>query len=189
MAKRKEPASADIREPGRETGAPGSSARDAHELFDVPEGEHGVVPDLLRRVMTLGFSGLFTTESAIRGALGDTLPREWIEFFAQQSDRTREEFIARLTREFVRVLENVDVADLAEQLLTDRTIEVTAQFRLGPRSAAPGAGPAPDPEDRPAASAGSPAERTRASETREAKGSKPQAGSNPARSRRKNEQS
>jgi hypothetical protein len=116
-------------------------ARSADELFDVPEGERGGMPDLLRRMMTAGFSGLFTTESAIRGALGDTVPREWVDFVASQSDRTRDEFLARLAQEFVRVLESVDVVQLAEQMLEGRTIEIKAELKLGPRR---------DPADQPA---------------------------------------
>lgn len=145
---------------GDSADTPGFSARATRELFDVPDSERGSMPDFLRRLMTAGFSGLFTTESAIRGALGDTLPREWLEYLSEQSDRTRDEFVGRLAREFVRVLENVDVVNLAEQMLTGRTIEVSAQFRLGPRtpemsksggvpgSAAPGTSPGDDTRER-----------------------------------------
>jgi hypothetical protein len=103
-------------------------------------GERGrVLPDLLRRMMALGLSGFFTTEAAIRGALGETVPREWIDFLSEQSSRTREELAKRLAAEFARVLEDVDLVELAEELLADRTIEVKAEIRLGRRT------PAPDP--------------------------------------------
>ena len=103
------------------------------ERLDPPESERRGSQDLLRRLMTVGLSGLFTTESAIRGALGDTVPREWVDFVSDQSDRTRDEFLARLAQEFVGVLENLDIVELAEQLLEGRTIEVKAEFKLGPR--------------------------------------------------------
>ena len=40
----------------------------------------GIVPELLRRAVGLGFSGFFTTEELLRKALGDTVPREWAAF-------------------------------------------------------------------------------------------------------------
>jgi hypothetical protein len=97
----------------------------------------GGIPELFRRVMTLGLTGLFTTEAAIRGALGDTVPREWVDFVAEQSERTRSDFTHRLAEEFGKVLADVDVLELAEQLLEGRTIEVKAEFKLGPKRADP----------------------------------------------------
>jgi hypothetical protein len=62
-----------------------------------PDGEEpdpgGRVPDLLRRVVGLGFSGFFLTEEVVRKTLGEKLPREWIEFAVEQSERTRRELI------------------------------------------------------------------------------------------------
>ncbi len=106
-------------------------------LLDDGPDERGGIPELLRRLMTVGFSGLFTTEAAIRGALGDTVPREWVDFIAEQSERTRNEFITRLVHEFARVLESVDVVELADQLLEGRTVEVNAEIRLRPRESEP----------------------------------------------------
>ncbi len=93
----------------------------------------GGIPDIFRRMMAVGLSGLFTTEAAIRGALGDTVPREWVDFVSEQSERTRAEFSQRLAEEFGRVLAEVDLVELADQLLSGRTVEVKAEFRLGPR--------------------------------------------------------
>jgi len=97
----------------------------------------GVLPDLLRKLMATGLSGLFTTEAAIRAALGDSVPREWVDFVAEQSERTRAELAQRLADEFGRVLEKVDLVELVEQLLEGRTVEVKAELRLGPRTDAP----------------------------------------------------
>lgn len=94
----------------------------------------GPLPELLRRAMAMGLSSFFTTEEAIRKALGDTVPQDWVDFAALQSDRTRAEFLDRLTAEFGRVLDNVDLAEIAEHILEDRTIELKATIRLAPRS-------------------------------------------------------
>ncbi len=96
----------------------------------------GGLPDLLRRAMAMGLSGFFTTEEALRKALGDTVPRDWIDFANDQSERTRAELMQRMSEEFGRVLEKTDLAEVMERLIEGRTIEVTAQIRLGDRNSA-----------------------------------------------------
>lgn len=118
---------------------------DDREGMDLPGGREdeddarpgderpGGVPDIFRRMMAVGFSSLFSTEAAIRSALGEAVPRDWVDFISDQSERTREELTRRFAEEFGRVLAKVDVAELAEQLLEGRTVEVHARIRLGPR--------------------------------------------------------
>lgn len=89
-----------------------------------------IVPDLLRRMLALGFSGLFTTEEAFRRALGDTVPRDWLDFAVDQSERTRKEFLNRLAGEIARSLEAMDIDGLLRRLLAEHRIEVRAEIRL-----------------------------------------------------------
>ena len=92
----------------------------------------GFLPDLLRKGLTLGFTGFFMTEEAIRRALGDSVPRDVIEFFLEQSEKTRKDLLDRLSREFGRTLQALDPVEVARRLLDGRTIEVSAQIRLVP---------------------------------------------------------
>ncbi len=71
------------------------------------------------------------TGEALRDALGDSLPREWADFAADQSARTRSEFIDRVSFEVGRAIETVDWAAVLAALLEGRTLEVTAEIRLG----------------------------------------------------------
>ena len=96
----------------------------------------GGIPELVRRALAAGFSGVFMTGEALRDALGDSLPREWADFAADQSARTRSEFIERLSIEMGRAIEGVDWAVVLAALLEGRTLEVTAQIRLGEKDAA-----------------------------------------------------
>jgi hypothetical protein len=95
----------------------------------------GGIPDLVRRALSAGFSGIFMTGEALREALGDSLPREWADFAADQSARTRSEFIERMSVEMGRALESIDWAVVLAALLEGRTLEVTAQIRLGEKDA------------------------------------------------------
>jgi hypothetical protein len=87
-------------------------------------------PDLLRRALTVGITGVFMTEEAVRRALGDSVPRDVVEFVLEQSERTRNELLDRLSREFGRGLSAVDPVEIAKRLLEGRTVEVTARVRL-----------------------------------------------------------
>ena len=108
-----------------------------------PQGERGEaagrVPDLLRRLLGLGFTGLFTTEEVLRKALGDSVPKDWIDFAVQQSERARRELVERVAAEVGRTLDGIDVRELAAHLLRGHTLEVSAQIRFVPRQPERGA--------------------------------------------------
>lgn len=112
--------------------APNAEASKPIGAMGEEQDSSGGVQELIRRMAAVGLSGFFTTETALRKALGDTLPKEWVDFAAGQSERTRHELLDRLAGEFGKVLEQVELTDLMDQLLTGRTVEVTAQIRLGP---------------------------------------------------------
>lgn len=119
---------------GRRRGAP-PEMEDAEATSPRSEAP-GRVPDLLRRVVGLGFSGLFLTEEVVRKALGETLPRDWVDFAAAQSERTRRELIDRVAGEIGRTLDGLDLPSLAERLLRSHAVEVTARVRFVPREGA-----------------------------------------------------
>ena len=122
----------------------GSDSERAHYTPGKPErsaaDEDGRIPglsDLARRAVALGLSGFFFTEETIRKALGDTLPKDWSDFAIDQSERTRKEFLERLSFELAQTLEKIDVAAVLNELLEGRTVEVRTEIRLGERT--PGA--------------------------------------------------
>jgi hypothetical protein len=105
-----------------------------------PELESGRVPgvpELVRRILSIGLSGFFLTEEALRKALGEAVPRDWTDFVVAQSDRTRKEFLERLSFEIGQSLENIDLAGVLTDLLEGRTLEVRAEIRLGPKGSEP----------------------------------------------------
>jgi hypothetical protein len=106
----------------------------------VPEsaGPLNALPELMRKALSIGFSSFFVTEEAFRKALGETLPKDWIDFVVEQSGRTRTDFVDRLGSEVGRTLENADLAAMLEQLLEGRTLEIKAEIRLGPKRGEPG---------------------------------------------------
>lgn len=113
-------------------GRSGASARASEDAGGERESAR-IVPDLLRRALGFGFSGFFTTEELLRKAFGESVPREWVEFAAMQTDRARRDFAERVASEVRRSLDAVDLEQLAERLLREHTIEIDARIRFVPR--------------------------------------------------------
>lgn len=126
MSERKD--TRDRREPEPEGEGPGA------------RGDKALLPDLVRRAFTLGLSGLFTTEEAFRRALGETVPKDWVDFAVGQSDRTRSELTGRLAEEVARVIENLDLEDLLRRLLLEHRVEIRAELNLVEREPDAGSG-------------------------------------------------
>jgi hypothetical protein len=106
--------------------------RTSPPIEEEDNGAAGFLPDLLRRGLTLGFTGFFLTEEAVRKALGESVPRDLMDFILSQSERTRAELLDRISKEFARALSTVDPVELMKRLLEGRGIEVSARIRLTP---------------------------------------------------------
>jgi len=117
----------------RRAGQEAIGAAETNKRSPQPGGSASGLPEMLRRVITTGLSGLFTTNEVVRRAVGDAMPREWVDFAVDQSERTRAEFIERLAGELARTLESLELVEMAERLLDGRTIEIRAQIQLLPR--------------------------------------------------------
>lgn len=70
------------------------------------------------------------TEEAVRRALGDSVPKDTLQFLLDQSERMRADFLERLAKEFGRVISSMDPVEIAHRLLDGRTIEITTRFRV-----------------------------------------------------------
>ena len=95
--------------------------------------ETGPVGDMIRRLAAMGLSSFFTTETALRKAFGDTVPKDWVDFANDQSERGRQEFFDRMASELRKAIDQVDIVEVMESLLTDRTIEIKTKIRIHPR--------------------------------------------------------
>jgi len=112
---------------------------DAHAAPGGEAGKSGerapALGDLLRKAVAAGLTGVFGPTEAVRRAVGEAMPRDWIDFAAEQSERTRSQFLERLAQELAHTLETIDLVQIAERVLEGRTIELRAQIRLAPREA------------------------------------------------------
>ena len=102
-------------------------------LEPVGTESEGAVGDIIRRVAAMGLSSFFTTETALRKAFGETVPKDWIDFANDQSERGRQEFFDRMASEMRKSVEQIDFSEILETLLTDRSIEIETKIRIQPR--------------------------------------------------------
>jgi hypothetical protein len=110
--------------------------RRAASSADTQAERAALLPELFRRAFTLGLSGIFTTEEAFRRALGDTVPRDWVDFALDQSDRTRSDFTSKMAEEMARVIESMDLEAVLRSVLADHRVELKAEIQLVPREPA-----------------------------------------------------
>jgi hypothetical protein len=116
------------RDPSQDDEATAAAAEDGSDSL-------GPLPELIRRAAALGLSGFFMTETALRKALGDTMPKEWVDFAAGQGERYRSDLMERLGDEMARMIQNMDMVEMIDQVMAGRTLEINAKIRLGERSA------------------------------------------------------
>ena len=116
---------------GKQRIEPEKRAEEPAEREDSEEQERlSAIPELMRRAIALGLTGFFTTEEAVRRALGDTVPKDWTDYISESSDRTRSDFLDRLSREIAKTLKDIDLAAVLQELLEGRTLKVKAEFKL-----------------------------------------------------------
>ena len=89
--------------------------------------------DFLRRAAALGFSSLFFTERAVRGALSETVPKEWVDYASRQGDDLRAELIRSLSLEFGQWLRSLDVPALLSEVLREGDLSVRLELSSEPK--------------------------------------------------------
>ncbi len=124
-------------ESGDRVGDPAGERSQSAAGSSGPGGEPPfAIPEIFRRVVTMGLSGVFLTQENLRQAVGDALPKEWVDFATQQSERTRVEFLERLATEMARGMEATNLAQVISQVLEGRRVRVTADIQLLPSEGA-----------------------------------------------------
>ena len=87
------------------------------------------VTDSIRKAVFGGITSLFMSEESLKGQLGE-LPRDALNYLAGQTEKTRQEFVGIVSREFKTFLANVDWSKELPKILEGMNIEVRANIRL-----------------------------------------------------------
>ena len=98
-----------------------------------PGPVEGLFQDLLRRAATIGFGGFFLTEEAIRKALADVVPPDWVQFVVRQSEEMRGELIDSLAQEFGSWMRKTDPETFVRSVLDDYHFSIQINVSVQPR--------------------------------------------------------
>lgn len=108
-----------------------------------PRALESLFQEVVRRGATLGLSSFFLTEEAVRRALSDAVPQDWVEYVAEQSNEVRRDLLDRLVREFGAWLDRLDTQEfqrsLLKTLLDEYELTLTIDVSARPRSGTKGA--------------------------------------------------
>jgi hypothetical protein len=126
----------------REPGSPEEPEAEQRPASEGPErrptGLEGVFQEVVRRAAALGFSSFFLTEEAVRKALSEKVPQEWLDYLERQSSDIRTELADRLVDEFGSWLRELDPQEMQRSLIRtlleeyELTLEISVSGR--PRS-------------------------------------------------------
>lgn len=101
-------------------------------------GAESLFQEFVRRTATLGLSGFFLTEEALRRAFGDVVPKEWVKYAAGQSAQMRHELLDRVSAEFGEWLRSLDAEELQRSvmrtLLEHYDLQIQLEISARPRS-------------------------------------------------------
>lgn len=104
---------------------------------DDPERRRGgleaLFQELVRRGTALGLSSFFLTEEAVRRAVSDTLPADWVDFVGRRGEEMRRDLVEALAREFGAWLRDQDAAELLRRCLEEYDLSAHVELKLEPR--------------------------------------------------------
>ena len=93
------------------------------------------ISDIFKKVVNTGISAAFMTEDTVKGIINDLpLPKEIVNGLLQNAKTTKDEFISSVKSELKEYLNKVDVSKEIDRVIENYDIEVTAKFKLTPKS-------------------------------------------------------
>lgn len=104
----------------------------------------GGLPELTKKILSLGLGAYFLTEDAIRRAVKDAkIPREIGKSIAQNASKGKEELFGFVARELSGFLRQMDLQKELDRFAKTHKIRVTAEIEFVPREGAPAAAAPP----------------------------------------------
>jgi len=129
--------SSDSRE-RRESSNPGvSAAEEGGEESRLRERLEKLLPDVVRRAISLSSSALNSTEDGIRRLVAEfNLPREVAAYLMMQASASKDEMLRIVGSEVRRFLETVNLSGELQKLLTSLSFEIKTEIRFIPNDQA-----------------------------------------------------
>jgi hypothetical protein len=95
--------------------------------------------EAIRRATGLGISGLASTEEAVRKAVNERVPPDWLRFLSEQGGELRKELLERIAAEFGAFLRSPELDAKLRRLLDDYELRISLRRSADPRQPGQGA--------------------------------------------------
>jgi hypothetical protein len=114
---------------------PNANAEERAESQRLDEGLRqrleGLVPELLRRTFYAGLGAVFTTEEGVRRLATEfSLPKDVARYLIQQAQTTKNELFRIVAAEIRGFLENLNLNEELQRLLTSLSFEIKTEIRF-----------------------------------------------------------
>lgn len=96
-----------------------------------------LVPDVVRRAISMGTSALSNTEDGIRKVVSDfNVPRDVAAYLVMQASASKDEVLRIFGEELRKSLESVNLSGELQKLLTSLSFEIKTEIRFIPNDQA-----------------------------------------------------
>lgn len=104
------------------------------EDFDFNDDSRtGGLPDLTRRLLSLGIGAFFLTEDTIRRTVGEAkLPRDVAQQVVNGAQRRKDELFSFVKREITSMITDIDFSSELREFLRHHTVRVSAEIEFLP---------------------------------------------------------
>jgi uncharacterized Fe-S cluster-containing radical SAM superfamily protein len=93
----------------------------------------GLIPDMVRKTFYAGMGAFFTTEEGIRKLANDiALPKEVANYLISQAQNTKDDLFRIVAAELRTFLENLNLNEEMQRLLTSLSFEIKTEIRFIP---------------------------------------------------------
>jgi hypothetical protein len=96
----------------------------------------GLMPEILRRTFAAGWGAVFNTEESVRKIASEfSLPKEAVRYVIQHAQLTKDELFRAVSVELRSFLDNLNLAEELQRLLTNLSLEIRTEVRFIPNDA------------------------------------------------------
>lgn len=93
----------------------------------------GLVPEIFKRTFYAGLGAVFTTEEGVRKLANEfSLPKDMANYLIQQAQSTKSEMFRIVAKEMRGFLEDLNLQDEMQDLLTSLSFEIKTEIRFIP---------------------------------------------------------
>lgn len=112
-------------------------ADDGNDERRLRERLEKLVPDVVRRAISMGTSALSNTEDGIRKLVSDfNVPRDVAAYLVMQASASKDEVLRIFGEELRKSLESVNLSGELQKLLTSLSFEIKTEIRFIPNDQA-----------------------------------------------------